>query len=51
VAGAIWHTIRCQLTSEQLHLLPALSDYLTYVVLAPFVGPEAAADVVTEERT
>jgi AcrR family transcriptional regulator len=50
VAGAIWHTIRCQLTSEQLHLLPALSDYLTYVVLAPFVGPEAAAEIVTEDR-
>jgi AcrR family transcriptional regulator len=50
VAGAIWHTIRCQLASEQLHLLPALSDYLTYVVLAPFIGTEAAAEVVTEDR-
>lgn len=50
VAGAIWHTIRCQMTSEQLHLLPALSDYLTYVVLAPFIGTEAAAEVVTEDR-
>jgi AcrR family transcriptional regulator len=49
VAGAIWHTLRCQLASEQLHLLPALSDYLTYVVLAPFIGAEAAAEVVTED--
>jgi AcrR family transcriptional regulator len=49
VAGAIWHTIRCQLANEQLHLLPALSDYLTYVVLAPFIGAEAAAAAVTED--
>ena len=47
VAGAIWHTIRCQVTSGQIQLLPALSDYLAYVVLAPFIGAEAAAEVVT----
>ncbi|HYM44787.1 MAG TPA: TetR/AcrR family transcriptional regulator, partial [Solirubrobacteraceae bacterium] len=28
VAGAIWHTIRCQVVSGQIHLLPALADYL-----------------------
>ena len=47
VAGAIWHTIRCQVTSGQTRLLPAMSDYLAYVVLAPFIGAEAAAEVVT----
>jgi AcrR family transcriptional regulator len=48
-AGAIWHTVRCQVTSGQIHLLPALSDYLSYVVLAPFIGAEAAAEIVTED--
>jgi AcrR family transcriptional regulator len=48
-AGAIWHTVRCQVTSGQIHLLPALSDYLSYVVLAPLIGVEAAAEVVTED--
>jgi AcrR family transcriptional regulator len=49
-AGAIWHTVRCQVTSGQIHLLPALSDYLSYVVLAPFVGADAAAEVVTDSQ-
>ncbi len=51
VAGAIWHTIRCQVTSGQIHLLPALSDYLAYVVLAPFIGADAAAEVVIEDES
>ncbi len=48
-AGAIWHTVRCQVTSGQIHLLPALSDYLSYVVLAPLIGADAAAELVTED--
>lgn len=51
VAGAIWHTIRCQVTSGQIHLLPALSDYLAYIVLAPFIGADAAAEVVIEDES
>jgi AcrR family transcriptional regulator len=50
VGGAIWNTVRCQLASGRLQMLPALSDYLAYVVLAPFVGADAAVEVVSEER-
>jgi AcrR family transcriptional regulator len=50
VAGAIWHTIRCQVASGRVELLPALSDHLAYVVLAPFIGAEAAVEIVTEAR-
>jgi AcrR family transcriptional regulator len=50
VAGAIWHTVRCQVAGEQVQRLPALSDYLAYVVLAPFIGTERAAGIVTEEQ-
>jgi AcrR family transcriptional regulator len=50
VAGAIWHTIRCQVTGGRIELLAALSDHLAYVVLAPFIGAEAAVEIVTEER-
>ncbi len=50
VAGAIWHTVRCQVAGEHVQRLPALSDYLTYVVLAPFIGTERAAAIVTEEQ-
>jgi AcrR family transcriptional regulator len=49
VGGAIWHTVRCQVASGRVQMLPALSDYLSYVVLAPFIGADAAVEVVTEE--
>lgn len=50
VAGAIWHTIRCQVAGGRIELLAAVSDHLSYVVLAPFIGAEAAVEIVTEER-
>jgi TetR/AcrR family transcriptional regulator len=50
IEGAIWHTIYCQTTTGGTGTLPELSDYLAYVVLAPFVGAEQAARIVTEER-
>jgi hypothetical protein len=31
-------------------MLPALSDYLAYVVLTPFIGAEAAIEIMSEER-
>jgi TetR/AcrR family transcriptional regulator len=51
IEGAIWHTIYCQTTSGGTGALPELSDYLAYVVLAPFLGAEKAARIVTEDRT
>ncbi len=50
VAGALLHTIRCQVASGQIQLLSVLSDYLTYIVLAPFVGAEQAAALLVEEE-
>lgn len=50
IEGAIWHTIYCQTTNGGTGALPELSDYLAYVVLAPFLGAERAARIVTEER-
>jgi AcrR family transcriptional regulator len=50
IEGAIWHTIYCQTATGGTGALPELSDYLAYVVLAPFLGAEEAARIVTEER-
>jgi TetR/AcrR family transcriptional regulator len=50
IEGAIWHTIYCQTTSGSTGALPELSDYLAYVVLAPFLGAAEAARIVTKER-
>jgi AcrR family transcriptional regulator len=49
VAGAIWHTIRCQASAGRIQLLAALSDHLAYVVLAPFIGAHAAVEIVTQD--
>jgi AcrR family transcriptional regulator len=50
VAGAIWHTVRCQVACGRIELLAAVSDHLTYVVLAPYIGADAAAAIVAAER-
>jgi TetR/AcrR family transcriptional regulator len=50
IEGAIWHTIYCQTTNGGTGALPELSDYLAYVVLAPFLGADEAARIVTEDR-
>ncbi|HWJ49775.1 MAG TPA: TetR/AcrR family transcriptional regulator [Solirubrobacteraceae bacterium] len=49
IAGAIWHTIRCQVASGRIQLLDALSDYVSYIVLTPFIGAQEASEIVTEE--
>jgi TetR/AcrR family transcriptional regulator len=49
IAGAIWHTVRCQVANGRIQLLDALSDYVSYIVLTPFIGADAAIEVVTEE--
>jgi len=48
IAGALLHTIRCQVASGRVELLGALSDHLSYLVLAPFLGPENALEVLAE---
>jgi TetR/AcrR family transcriptional regulator len=50
VAGALSHTVRCHVASGQIQLLSVLSDYLTYIVLTPFIGAEQAAALIVEEE-
>ncbi len=50
IAGAIWHTVRCQVAVGRVPLLVALSEHLAYVVLAPYLGAEAAVEILTEGR-
>ena len=49
LAGAMLHTIRCQVACSGIQLLPALADYLTLVALAPSIGAEAAMAVLGED--
>jgi AcrR family transcriptional regulator len=47
VAGALWHTIRCQVAGGRIAALGALSDHLTFVVLGACIGSRPAAEVLT----
>lgn len=49
IAGALWHTIRCQVAAGRIPLLGALADYLSYVVLSASVGAPAAVELLSEE--
>lgn len=50
IAGALWHTLHLHAIHDQLHLLPTIAEYLSYVVLTPFLGAEEAAQVVVRSR-
>jgi AcrR family transcriptional regulator len=50
IAGALWHILHCEVLAGRGHRLPMLSEYLSYVVLTPFLGPEAAAQAIVESR-
>jgi len=50
IVGAIGHTIRCRAADGQIELLATASDDLAYVVLAPFLGAEAAAGIVSSDQ-
>jgi hypothetical protein len=49
-AGAIWRTVAVQVEGDQMRLLPAVSDHLAYVVLAPLMGAEQAVGILTDDR-
>ena len=49
IAGALWHTVGCQVAAGRSGLLPLLSDHLTFVVLAPCIGADAAAHALAVE--
>ncbi len=49
IAGALLHTVRCQVAGGRVQLLPALSDYLAYIVLAPYIGAEQAIAVLSDD--
>ncbi len=48
ISGALAYTLHTEAMAGRIHLLECLSDYLSYVVLAPFIGPERAVQTITE---
>jgi AcrR family transcriptional regulator len=50
VAGALWHTISSEIVADRGHRLPILAEYLSYAVLTPFIGAEAAVQTILASR-
>jgi AcrR family transcriptional regulator len=51
LAGALGHILYSEVVAGRGHRLPILAEYLSFVVLAPFVGPEQAIAAITASRT
>jgi AcrR family transcriptional regulator len=50
VAGALWHTLYSEVVAGRGHRLPILTEYLSYAVLTPFIGPEDAVQAILDSR-
>jgi AcrR family transcriptional regulator len=50
VTGAVWAIVSSYVTSNRVSRLPGLVDHLTFVVLAPYVGPREAIDAINAAR-
>jgi AcrR family transcriptional regulator len=50
IAGGLWQILYCEAHAGRGHRLPLLSEYVAYVVLAPYLGPEAAVEAIVRSR-
>jgi AcrR family transcriptional regulator len=50
VAGALWGIVSSCVLSNRLDQLPRLAEHLSFLVLAPYVGAEAAVESVEAAR-
>lgn len=50
ITGAVWDIISAYSTAERMRYLPCLSDHISFVVLAPYVGPKVAIDTIEQAR-
>ena len=46
ITGAVWAILSSYVAGERLSRLPGLVDHLTFVVLAPYLGPSAAIEAI-----
>jgi AcrR family transcriptional regulator len=50
IGGGVWHIIYCEVLAGRGHRLPVLSEYVAYVVLAPYLGAERAVAAIVGSR-
>jgi AcrR family transcriptional regulator len=46
ILGAVWAILSSYAPHDRLRYLPCLVDHLTYLVLAPYIGPRAAVEAI-----
>ena len=46
VAGAVWAVVSSYAASKRVRYLPALVDHLAFIVLAPYIGPKGAGEII-----
>jgi AcrR family transcriptional regulator len=51
IAGGLWNILYCEALVGRGHRLPLLSEYISYVVLTPYLGAEAAVEAIVASRT
>lgn len=48
ISGALAYTLHTEVMAGRTHLLECLTDYVSYIVLAPYIGPERALQTIAE---
>jgi AcrR family transcriptional regulator len=50
ITGAVWDIVSAYSSAERMRYLPCLSDHISFVVLAPYIGPKDAIDSIEQAR-
>lgn len=50
VTGAIWGIVSSYVANDRLQRLPGLVEQLSYVMLAPYIGPKEAVEAIQAAR-
>jgi AcrR family transcriptional regulator len=50
ISGALWAIISSYVAADRLARLPCVVDHLTFIVLAPYIGPKAAVEAIQAAR-
>lgn len=51
ILGAVWAILASYAPHDRLRYLPCLVDHLTYLILAPYIGPRAAVEAIENRHS
>jgi AcrR family transcriptional regulator len=50
IVGATWELLSSYAPNDRVRYLPCLADHLTFIVLAPYIGPKKAIETIEQGR-